>query len=102
MGNYNEAVADLEKVLELTNGNSSDASRQLAITYNQLGIELYSAREYQKALDVFQLAIKNDDKSASIFINRGDCHREMHQVGTRKGSMLFCPHLFFDPPLTAP
>ena len=81
MGLYNEAVADLEKVIEITNGNNSDASRQLAIAYNQLGIELYSAREYQQALDVFQLAIKHDDKSPSIFINKGDCHREMHQVG---------------------
>uniref|UniRef100_A0A7S1EIL2 Uncharacterized protein n=2 Tax=Hemiselmis andersenii TaxID=464988 RepID=A0A7S1EIL2_HEMAN len=81
MGKYNDAVADLEAVIELTKGTSTDALRQLAITYNQLGIELYSAREYTQALGIFNLAMKHDSESPSICINRGDCYREMQEVG---------------------
>lgn len=81
LGSYNEAVLDLEKVLEMTNRNSADALRQLAITYNQLAIELYAAKDYAQALTVYDLALRHDDASSSIWVNRGDCHREMQEVG---------------------
>jgi hypothetical protein len=37
------------QALGMTGGVSEDAHRQLAITYNQLAIELYAARDYSKA-----------------------------------------------------
>ena len=81
LGQYNEAVADLEKVLVLTKQSDDDAKRQLAITYNQLAIELYAARDIQQALSVYNLALKQDPNAASIWVNRGDCYREMQEVG---------------------
>ena len=81
LGQYNEAVADLEKVLVLTKQSDEDAKRQLAITYNQLAIELYAARDVQQALSVYNLALKQDPNAASIWVNRGDCYREMQEVG---------------------
>ena len=75
LGQYNEAVADLEKVLVLTSDTNEDAKRQLAIAYNQLAIELYAARDLQQALSVYNLALKHDAGAASVWINRGDCHR---------------------------
>ena len=81
LGQYNEAVADLEKVLVLTKDSDNDAKRQLAITYNQLAIELYAARDLQQALSVYNLALKHDGKAASVWVNRGDCYREMQEVG---------------------
>jgi tetratricopeptide (TPR) repeat protein len=81
LGQYNDAVADLENVLELTKQNDYDAKRQLAITYNQLAIELYAAQDLQQALSVYNLALKHDPDAAGVWVNRGDCYREMQEIG---------------------
>uniref|UniRef100_A0A7S4PKL8 Uncharacterized protein n=2 Tax=Guillardia theta TaxID=55529 RepID=A0A7S4PKL8_GUITH len=80
LGQYNEAVMDLEHVTELNHDNK-DAERQLAITYNQLAIELYAARDLQRALSVYNLALKHDPASSSVWVNRGDCYRELQEIG---------------------
>mmetsp|Transcript_13038 Transcript_13038/g.29987 ORF Transcript_13038/g.29987 Transcript_13038/m.29987 type:complete len:530 (-) Transcript_13038:377-1966(-) len=80
LGQYNEAIADLEHVTELSNDNK-DAARQLAITYNQLAIELYAARDLHRALSVYNLALKHDPASSSVWVNRGDCYRELQEIG---------------------
>mmetsp|Transcript_62875 Transcript_62875/g.150436 ORF Transcript_62875/g.150436 Transcript_62875/m.150436 type:complete len:287 (+) Transcript_62875:1-861(+) len=64
----------------MTGNVNPDAHRQLAITYNQLAIELYAARDYAKALTVYDMALEHDPKSSSTYVNRGDCHRDMQEV----------------------
>ena len=60
-------------------------------------IELYAARDLQRALSVYNLALKHDPASSSVWVrssrscglagadggqvNRGDCYRELQEIG---------------------
>lgn len=69
LGQYNEAVADLEKVLELTKHSDEDAKRQLAITFNQLGIELYAARDLSQVIEPQQIFFVRSDTLKKKILN---------------------------------
>lgn len=75
--NYEEALDDLEKSSRHMNfENISDQVRiQIALTYNDIGQSLFSAKRYQEAITPFNEAINFMGNDSGLFINRGDCYR---------------------------
>lgn len=79
IGRHDLAVKDLMQAVALSGGNKLQI-KQLVITYNELGVELYEAKNYAKALVFFSLAIENFPEMACLYINRGDVHRDLRDL----------------------
>jgi tetratricopeptide (TPR) repeat protein len=79
IGRHDLAVNDLMQAVTLSGGNKLQV-KQLVITYNELGVELYEAKNYAKALVFFTLAIENFPEMACLYINRGDVHRDLRDL----------------------
>lgn len=79
IGRHDLAVKDLMQAVTLSGGNKLQV-KQLVITYNELGVELYEAKNYTKALVFFTLAIENFPEMACLYINRGDVHRDLRDL----------------------
>ncbi len=79
IGRHDLAVSDLMQAVTLSGGNKLQI-KQLVITYNELGVELYEAKNYAKALVFFTLAIENYPDMSCLYINRGDVHRDLRDL----------------------
>ncbi len=79
IGRHDLAVKDLMQAVTLSGGNKMQV-KQLVITYNELGVELYEAKNYAKALVFFTLAIENFPEMACLYVNRGDVHRDLRDL----------------------
>ncbi len=79
IGRHDLAVQDLMQAVTLSGGNKLQV-KQLVITYNELGVELYEAKNYTKALVFFTLAIENFPEMPCLYINRGDVHRDLRDL----------------------
>eukprot|EP00276_Gloeochaete_wittrockiana_P010522 CAMPEP_0184664454 /NCGR_PEP_ID=MMETSP0308-20130426/52868_1 /TAXON_ID=38269 /ORGANISM="Gloeochaete witrockiana, Strain SAG 46.84" /LENGTH=377 /DNA_ID=CAMNT_0027107857 /DNA_START=66 /DNA_END=1199 /DNA_ORIENTATION=- len=95
-GDFPAAIEDFKSVIQRCTGDSRDeASRQLAVTFNEMGVMLYSKKFYDKALQCFDSAIGSDSSLASYFINRGDCLQQLQDdLGARAD---FSKALEFEP-----
>ena len=94
-GRHEDAMRDMEDALDAAGGVYPDASRQLRILHNEMGVQYYGHRLYAEAIEQFDLAIRGDAGSkeidepmAMIYANRGDCYQApfelCHKVGQRK------------------
>jgi tetratricopeptide (TPR) repeat protein len=79
IGRHDLAVKDLMQAVTLSGGNKLQV-KQLVITYNELGVELYEAKNYSKALVFFTLAIENFPDMPCLYVNRGDVHRDLRDL----------------------
>lgn len=68
-GDYDRALADLEKALNLYPGFSA-ANTQRQVVYNTRGLEAFNKKDYRKAFDDVSLAIQADPKNPVPYINR--------------------------------
>jgi len=81
-GRHEDAMKDMEDALDAAGGVYPDASRQLRILHNELGVTYYGHELYAEAIEHFDLGIRGDSGSseidesmAMIYANRGDCYQ---------------------------
>eukprot|EP00357_Protocruzia_adherens_P002335 CAMPEP_0114978836 /NCGR_PEP_ID=MMETSP0216-20121206/4034_1 /TAXON_ID=223996 /ORGANISM="Protocruzia adherens, Strain Boccale" /LENGTH=524 /DNA_ID=CAMNT_0002340089 /DNA_START=865 /DNA_END=2439 /DNA_ORIENTATION=+ len=77
--NYEKALSDLEKASKFmhTQGLENQVKIQIALTYNDMGIQLFRREQYNDAITLFNEALNFLEKDPGVYINRGDCYREM-------------------------
>lgn len=80
-GNFEGALTELEKATrnmdyeQITN----KLKEQIGLTYNDMGQRLYSQELYQEAVTLFNEALTYISAESGVYINRGDCYRQMGQ-----------------------
>lgn len=80
-GNFEGALTELEKATRNMDYEQITAKlkEQIGLTYNDMGQRLYSQELYQEAITLFNEALTYIGSEAGVFINRGDCYRQMGQ-----------------------
>ena len=81
-GRHEDAMKDMEDAVDAAGGIYPEASRQLRILHNEMGVQYYSWNLYPEAIEQFDLAIRGEEGStemdeamAMIYANRGDCYQ---------------------------
>ena len=72
-GNLAEAERELIAILDQT--PNVEAQRQLALTYNDMGIGTFMNGYPQEAIAWFDAAMRESPDDANFYINKGDCYR---------------------------
>ena len=72
-GNLAEAERELIDILEQV--PNIEAQRQLALTYNDMGIGTYLNGYTQEAIAWFDAAMRESPDDPNFYINKGDCYR---------------------------
>lgn len=72
-GNLAEAERELIAILDQT--PNVEAQRQLALTYNDMGIGTFMSGYPQEAIVWFDAAMRESPDDPNFFINKGDCYR---------------------------
>lgn len=76
VGNLAEAERELINILDITPNH--EAQRQLALTYNDMGIDTFLNGRPQEAIAWFDAAMRESPDDPNFFINKGDCHRAIN------------------------
>eukprot|EP00698_Gefionella_okellyi_P025497 TRINITY_DN9364_c0_g1_i2.p1 TRINITY_DN9364_c0_g1~~TRINITY_DN9364_c0_g1_i2.p1 ORF type:complete len:521 (-),score=124.17 TRINITY_DN9364_c0_g1_i2:651-2174(-) len=80
-GDLQSALRDFQQACEMTgNDPTSDASKLLAATYNDLGMRLFDGEQYAEAIVMFNRAVVNSKDAASYYLNRGDAYKKLLQT----------------------
>jgi len=53
---------------------------QLAITFNEMGIVLYSREQYAEAITLFNESLSYNTADWGVYANRGDCYRLLGKI----------------------
>jgi tetratricopeptide (TPR) repeat protein len=59
----------------------SEIQKQLASTFNDLALQYIGKQKLSNAVTCLNKAIELDSTVAAFFLNRGDCHRNMNELG---------------------
>ncbi|XP_055456243.1 tetratricopeptide repeat protein 16 [Psammomys obesus] len=74
---FNPAVEDFLKALDMVTDNQSNlarqAQRQLLLTYNDFAVYCYTQGAYQEGVLLLNKAIRDEQNEKGLYINRGDC-----------------------------
>jgi tetratricopeptide (TPR) repeat protein len=79
-GSLSEAERELIEVLELQ--PNLEAQRQLALTYNDMGIATYMSGHPREAIQWFDAAMRESADDPNFFVNKGDCYRAIEEFET--------------------
>jgi tetratricopeptide (TPR) repeat protein len=79
-GNLAEAERDLIDILEQQ--PNVEAQRQLALTYNDMGIATYMKGHPREAIQWFDAAMRESPDDPNFFVNKGDCYRGVDDFET--------------------
>eukprot|EP00741_Cyanophora_paradoxa_P007095 tig00001086_g6866.t1 len=97
LGRFKEAIDDLKEALERSAASAlaargdpegpgpalpmpppdPEARRQLAVTFNEMGVQLFKKGATEKARQCFDNACIADPAVSAFLVNRGDCSRAM-------------------------
>jgi tetratricopeptide (TPR) repeat protein len=82
--NFEQALNDLERASKYMKyeGTTDEVNHQIALTYNNMGQNLFKQQMYSDAITIFNEAINFMAQDAGLFLNRGDCYREMGKLET--------------------
>jgi tetratricopeptide (TPR) repeat protein len=69
----------LRKVIELAEGSENDFKDELGFAYSNIAFSDYTAKNYQKALDGFNKALKYDPKSQNSLFFIAGCYAGLSQ-----------------------
>lgn len=75
-GNLAEAERELIDILDTT--PNVEAQRQLALTYNDMGIGTFMNGHPQEAIAWFDAAMRESNDDPNFYINKGDCYRALN------------------------
>lgn len=75
-GNLGEAERELIDILEHI--PNVEAQRQLALTYNDMGIGTFMNGHPKEAIAWFDAALRESPEDPNFFINKGDCYRAIN------------------------
>lgn len=84
---YDQALKDIEKAslaLEEFPELEDDIKRNLAVTYNEMGIQIMSKEDYKNAISLFDEALKFKSNDWGIIANKGDCYFKLKQYDMAK------------------
>ncbi|OHS96518.1 TPR Domain containing protein [Tritrichomonas foetus] len=79
-GNLAEAERELIDILE--HNPNVEAQRQLALTYNDMGIGTFMNGHPQEAIAWFDAAMRESSDDPNFFVNKGDCYRALNDYET--------------------
>lgn len=79
-GNLAEAERELIDILDHT--PNVEAQRQLALTYNDMGIGTFMNGHPQEAIAWFDAAMRESPDDPNFFVNKGDCYRALNDYET--------------------
>lgn len=79
-GNLAEAERELIEILDQT--PNVEAQRQLALTYNDMGIGTFMNGHPQEAIAWFDAAMRESPDDPNFFVNKGDCYRALNDYET--------------------
>ena len=80
VGNLAEAERELIDILE--HNPNVEAQRQLALTYNDMGIGTFLNGHPKEAIAWFDAAMRESPEDPNFFINKGDCYRALDDFET--------------------
>lgn len=78
---YEEALIDLETAYKSIPPNSvlePDIRKQIALSYNEMGMNLFQKKRFSECLTIFSEALKFKENDWGILINRGDSYEKLH------------------------
>lgn len=52
---------------------ANEVKKQIALTYNEMGKQLFHYKKYTEAITLFNEALSFSEANSGIFVNRGDC-----------------------------
>jgi tetratricopeptide (TPR) repeat protein len=79
-GNLAEAERELIDILDAQ--PNVEAQRQLALTYNDMGIGVFMNGEAKEAIAWFDAAMRESADDPNFYINKGDCYRALGDFET--------------------
>lgn len=59
------------------NNMTFEVKKQIALTYNEMGKQLYNYNKFNEAITLFNEALAFSEANSGVFINRGDCYLEL-------------------------
>ncbi|CAI2365018.1 unnamed protein product [Moneuplotes crassus] len=74
-----KALNDLERASKFmfVDGLEHQVNAQIGLTYNTMGISLFSLGKYHDSVTIFNEALNFMDQDPGVYINRGDAYREL-------------------------
>ena len=70
-GNFSAAIQAYNEVIAMTSANEPEI---LAGAYHNRGFSFYNQRQYQKAIDDYDMSISIDDRNTDSYINRANAY----------------------------
>ena len=77
---FQNAIKDIEnaaKYMRDSHSERKEIAKQLALLYNEMGIEKMVEEKYEEAIRLFDEALKFKRDDWGIIVNKGDCHRNL-------------------------
>ena len=84
---FDQALKDIETAslsLKEFPDLEDEIKRNLAVTYNEMGIQMMSKEDYKNALSLFDEALKFKANDWGIIANKGDCYFKMKKYDMAK------------------
>lgn len=82
--NFEQALNDLERASKYMSfeGTTDEVNQQIALTYNNMGQNLFKQGMFTDAITIFNEALSFMTTDPGIYLNRGDCYRELGNLET--------------------
>lgn len=55
-------------------------NNQIALTYNEIGMNLFNEKKFEDAIKCFDESLKCNGNQAVLRLNKGDCYMELNDI----------------------